>query len=147
MTFNILNWTLVLMDVLMIQNHFHHFLIFNFFFFGFWVLINTVILIQLKGNKANPLRESAHTIKIQQKLNIQRRNIKKHKIYSCCKMICTLVSFPEAMLNLYSWNHSPSKFLQSEMRAEWAMFTREGSNTHSTTSFSSSSTSIFLAII
>ena len=50
------------------------------FFFFFLVLINTVILKQLKGNKANPLRKSAHTIKIQQKLNIQRGNIKKHKI-------------------------------------------------------------------
>ena len=66
---------------------------------------------------------------------------------SCCKKIYTLVSFPEAMLNLYSWNHNPSKFLQSEMRVEWAMFTREGLDTHSTTTFASSSTSIFLAII
>ena len=73
MTFNILNWTLVLMDVLMIQNHFHH-------FFFFLVQINAIILKQQKGNKTNPLRESAHTIKIQQKLNIRRGNIKKHKI-------------------------------------------------------------------
>ena len=72
MTFNILNWTLVLMDVLMIQNHFHHFF--------FLVQINAIILKQLKGNKANPLKESAHTIKIQQKLKIRRGNIKKHKI-------------------------------------------------------------------
>ena len=38
------------------------------------------MLKQLKGNEANPLRESAHTIKIQQKLNIRWGNIKKHKI-------------------------------------------------------------------
>ena len=75
------------------------------------------MLKQLNGNKANPLRESAHTIKIQQKLN-NRRGTSKGIKYSCCKTICTVVSFPEAMLNLYSWNHSPSKFLQSEMRAE-----------------------------